>query len=345
MTKFCPEIPSNLIGEVKYFESLPANIKNNCRFKEVFSSFTNPDLYKIKTPLNTQPSETLENQLNWPPKLYQIQAQYLPFLNGYDSYNYKNALFEPEYFYDPTTYNDSSCQQPTPGSTVAFIICFRDRYQHLEKFLTHTLPILIRQQLKFKIYLIEQTHEKSFNRAKLFNIGYDLAKNDPVANFDCYTFHDVDLLLMNDNMLFRCNYDNLPRHLVVNLVKFDDAYSNVPYKGIFGGAVQIPGLVFEKVNGYSNKYFGWGGEDDDLSLRLYDFNRVENFNMIRPDKNIAKYRMIEHKSDVGNKRNAFRFKLLRDARKRWQKDGLNSLKYQVVEQKNFGIFMRYTVNL
>jgi predicted glycosyltransferase involved in capsule biosynthesis len=41
----------------------------------------------------------------------------------------------------------------------------------------------------------------------------------------------------------------------------------MPYGYIFGGVEAIWKEHFEKVNGFSNKYWGWGGEDDDLYHR------------------------------------------------------------------------------
>ena len=41
----------------------------------------------------------------------------------------------------------------------------------------------------------------------------------------------------------------------------------IPYQDIFGGVEAIWKEHFEKVNGFSNKYWGWGGEDDDLHHR------------------------------------------------------------------------------
>ena len=45
------------------------------------------------------------------------------------------------------------------------------------------------------------------------------------------------------------------------------AVHRLPYRNLFGGVVAFRKDHFELVNGFSNKYFGWGGEDDDLSQR------------------------------------------------------------------------------
>ena len=36
---------------------------------------------------------------------------------------------------------------------------------------------------------------------------------------------------------------------------------------IFGGVSALNKQHFSQVNGYPNKYFGWGGEDDDMASR------------------------------------------------------------------------------
>lgn len=45
----------------------------------------------------------------------------------------------------------------------------------------------------------------------------------------------------------------------------------LPYRTIFGGVSAMTREHFLTVNGFSNSYFGWGGEDDDMSNRLVSF--------------------------------------------------------------------------
>ena len=42
----------------------------------------------------------------------------------------------------------------------------------------------------------------------------------------------------------------------------------LPYKDIFGGVSAMSGQDFVKVNGFSNRFWGWGGEDDDIRRRI-----------------------------------------------------------------------------
>ncbi|CAK9108992.1 4-N-acetylgalactosaminyltransferase bre-4 (Bacillus thuringiensis toxin-resistant protein 4) (Bt toxin-resistant protein 4) (Beta-4-GalNAcT) [Durusdinium trenchii] len=42
----------------------------------------------------------------------------------------------------------------------------------------------------------------------------------------------------------------------------------VPYPDNVGGVVSMSPTHWRGINGFSNEYDGWGGEDDDLYLRL-----------------------------------------------------------------------------
>lgn len=42
----------------------------------------------------------------------------------------------------------------------------------------------------------------------------------------------------------------------------------LPYKSLVGGVTAIRTDQYTQVNGFSNQFLGWGGEDDDFALRL-----------------------------------------------------------------------------
>ncbi|CAG2167984.1 unnamed protein product [Oppiella nova] len=100
----------------------------------------------------------------------------------------------------------------------------------------------------------------TFNKGVLMNAGVReaLKEND----FHCFVFHDVDLIPEDDRNLYSCPL--APRHMSVAVDKFN--YS-LPYTDLVGGVLSISKSNFILVNGYSNLYWGWGGEDDDMAYR------------------------------------------------------------------------------
>ncbi|XP_078461595.1 beta-1,4-galactosyltransferase 2-like isoform X2 [Lampetra planeri] len=175
---------------------------------------------------------------------------------------------------------------------VAIIIPFRHRDEHLKYWLYYLHPILQRQTIEYGIYVINQFGEGVFNRAKLMNIGYVEALKD--APYDCFIFSDVDLVPMDDRNLYRC-YDN-PRHFSVAMDKFG---FHLPYNSYFGGVSGLSKAQFEKINGFPNNYWGWGGEDDDIYTRV----SLAGMHISRPSGEIGRYRMIKHTNDKNNEPN------------------------------------------
>ena len=55
--------------------------------------------------------------------------------------------------------------------SVAIIVPFRDRESHLRIFLKHIHPVLMRQDILYRIFVISQEDGLVFNRAMLFNVG------------------------------------------------------------------------------------------------------------------------------------------------------------------------------
>ena len=131
-----------------------------------------------------------------------------------------------------------------------------------------------------------------------------------------------------------------PRHYAAWLNKWNYL---APYEDLFGGISAFTDIAFEKINGYSNEYWGWGGEDDDLSRRT--FNGQTGFKMARPDKRVTKYKMIQHEHETNNAVNEDRFELLQNFQKHWNTDGLNSLDYQVLSLSREAFYTNVTVDL
>jgi beta-1,4-galactosyltransferase 1 len=92
----------------------------------------------------------------------------------------------------------------TSRHNVAILIPYKNRSEYLGHFLLNMHPILIRQQLNYKIYLVEPYGNITFNRGLLFNIGFLEANKDVQDKWDCHAYHDVDLLPEDDHILYGC---------------------------------------------------------------------------------------------------------------------------------------------
>lgn len=234
----------------------------------------------------------------------------------------KNSIL-PGGFWKPT-----DCISPY---RVAIIIPYRDRLPNLRDFLAYMHPFLIRQNLEYRIVVVEQAPGRPFNRAKLFNVGF--RETEKLGNVSCYVFHDVDLIPQNPRNIYACTH--LVRHMSANIDIFD---YKVPYDTIIGGAVAIRKSQFLAVNGFSNTFFGWGGEDDDF------FNRItkDNDKISRFSPDISQYVMLNHKKQTPS---ADRYYFLSTGKDRYCTDGLNSLKYTPLKVDLLPLYTRILVDL
>lgn len=207
------------------------------------------------------------------------------------------------------TFNPSKC---SASLRVALIIPYRNRKKQLEIFLNYMHYFLQTQELSYKIFLVEQKYDGYFNRAKLLNYGARVAIEQ---GYPCLILHDVDLIPLNYGNIYACT--KYPRHMSSSIDVFR---YNLPYLNLFGGAVAIRSDQYLLINGMSNKFVGWGGEDDDFFRRLQIFN-LEPTRFCSP---INQYIMLPHKKNLQTSKD--RFKLLKDSDNLYINDGLNSLK-------------------
>jgi hypothetical protein len=131
------------------------------------------------------------------------------------------------------------------------IVPYRNRYEHLLKFKMAIQAKLYESRIPYELIVVEQDDAESFNRGKLLNIGFIQAEK---LGCDYVVFHDVDMVPQKVDY----SYADHPMHL---------ATQDVPFDEYFGGITMFPMEDFKKINGFSNKYWGWGFEDDDLLWR------------------------------------------------------------------------------
>ena len=54
---------------------------------------------------------------------------------------------------------------------LGIIVPYRDRQEHLEKFIKQIPSYLSNNDIEYELIVVEQSDKKPFNRGKLFNIG------------------------------------------------------------------------------------------------------------------------------------------------------------------------------
>ena len=141
---------------------------------------------------------------------------------------------------------------------MALIIPYRNREEHLLEFIPSITEYLNVSNIEFEIIIVEQSDTLPFNRAKLMNIGV-LNASENIAYF---VFHDVDLL--PENIDYR--YANHSLKLFTYIKQEDNSYKKYKQTN-FGGATLVPKNIFYDINGFSNRYWQWGSEDDDFLMR------------------------------------------------------------------------------
>lgn len=139
---------------------------------------------------------------------------------------------------------------------LCIVVPYRNRETHLAEFVPAIKKTMEEQNIDYELLVVEQTPDKPFNRAKLLNVGFDYTKGE----FDYYCFHDVDMLPVESDY----SYCSTPTHLAARVEQFD---WKLAYNEYFGGVTIFDRESFKLVNGYSNDYWGWGAEDDDIFRR------------------------------------------------------------------------------
>jgi hypothetical protein len=236
--------------------------------------------------------------------------------------------------------------------SLPILVPYRDRARHLEEFVPHMERVL---PVPFQIILIEQFDDKPFNKGKLLNVGFSLL--DP--NTSCVCLHDIDMLpIAYCDYSARISTTHLAAHVEHNGFR-------LAYPQYLGGVLIVTRADFLAVNGFSNRYWGYGEEDDDLWLRF----QLSNISVNRTP---GMYKSLVHKRAALVMQNIhlFRTNLMESARRTqdpakrkileerlrlepvtvskfaseyipYTDDGLTTLQYELVQSRRLRDFLNW----
>ncbi|RUS86467.1 hypothetical protein EGW08_005782 [Elysia chlorotica] len=201
--------------------------------------------------------------------------------------------------------------------SMCVLVPFRDRFEELMEFVPHMNKFLLRQNIAHELVVINQLDKFRFNRASLINVGFLETR----GNCDYIAMHDVDLLPLNEELRYDFPEDG-PLHLAA-----PHLHPLYHYKTFVGGILLLQSKDFEKLNGLSNKYWGWGREDDEFFVRM----RKAKLKLSRPGNLTSGIKTFKHIHDrKKRKRDYDKFFDQREKTRRLDKQtGLTSLDYKV----------------
>jgi hypothetical protein len=235
------------------------------------------------------------------------------------------------------------CVQPLTFSTrerLTVVIPFRDRDAHLQQLLPVLTATLREQAIEHRILIVEQAPGGLFNRGKLINVGMHYAADLS----DYYCIHDVDAVPIVAD--YRC--PSQPLRLVHTIVTETERTTRTDY--YFSGAVSVRKEQAYAAGGFSNEYWGWGKEDDDFFFRLllagcvcYYDTRGEFRDLPNPH-----HQQVVRKSPTTPphvKENRRRRSLLLRGLAQPAHDGLPTLRYELLEHRQFELYEKILVKL
>jgi hypothetical protein len=224
---------------------------------------------------------------------------------------------------------------------IAIISCFRDKgdgeRERERKLFISLMNRLLEPYYTFHIYIIEQSQDgNEFNIGKLKNIGFELANKLSNKKFDSYIFTDIDLIPDYNLMQYLGKKVNFPISLAARGTRYESF--NTRINQIFlGGMLQFSKEIFEKINGYANNFWGWGGEDQDFLTRL-SINKIYTVGYPKTGiviDNEENEKMVSinnfHQKKPDLKIDEFKYEKLFTSIKYWSKNGLSELNYDILK--------------
>lgn len=232
--------------------------------------------------------------------------------------------YEPSYFLNP-----SKCDG------LSIVIPYRDREFHKLFFLNYMKHYFNKYFLTTPItyIIVEQENKDLFNRGLLTNVGIKKILTSNIIS-TCIIQHDIDRVPIT--FVDYCNCKT-PIQLSSENRRWN---YGVPYPSYSGGIVSLSVHDWKKINGMSNNYKGWGGEDDDLYLRLQKNGLLNGTYISRPPKGSGTFYEFIDNSHTSRQTDKLEYKRtlqrLTDMRRgsyNWKGDGLSSISTSKIVSK------------
>lgn len=286
------------------YSSLSSNKINNKVFNSILT--TNKTDYKIY----------LNNNNN----------KFEPFTSNKLLFMQQFIELKPGGLWQPTLKSESNIEcNLNDLDNIVFIVPFsRSRILNLNLFLINMHSYLQTYKYKFsyRILVVEQkiiNNNVLFNKGRLINTAVKYVL-DNYKQTDCIVLHDVDLIPNNlETNDYRCR--QMPWHLSNKVHFISTNQVRVYNQFLTGGVLALKPDHLLVSNGFSNMFFGWGGEDDSFTLRLFQSGLC----IMRPvllNDALSSFLMLSHASSRQNKQ---RFDQLINTFIEKDLDGLNNI--------------------
>ena len=210
------------------------------------------------------------------------------------------------------------------------IIPIRNREEDLNNITDRLEEIFNSQGIHAKYYIIEQSKKNKFNKGKICNAAFIESLKDGFT--DNYLFNDVDVYPQKtkENNVIDFKYHQNKKHK--NNIRHPYGFNHC-----LGCLFMLKADTYKKINGFSNQYYGWGGEDHDIQKRAevlgVDIDRSKfikrgNKKKIYDDWSKEK---ITNRNNKTNQDIKFKLRDMYNSDKNTiKKDGVNNCHYKIV---------------
>lgn len=227
---------------------------------------------------------------------------------------------------------------------IAIISIYRDngngeRKRELDYFIK-LMNRLLEPYCNFHIYIIEQSEDgEFFNIGKLKNIGF--VEANKISEYDNYIFSDIDTIPDYDLISYYFKKLKYPISLALRGTRYMNN-TKVNNKIFLGALLGFDKKQFLKINGYPNNFWGWGGEDEAIKIRLINsdintfyYPKKGTIIDMEETKEMKTINTVYNKLNIiNNKKEEIKIEKLYNDISTWKENGLSNLQYNILSSNS-----------